>query len=152
MRSKLLILGLLLILLVANGSILLHERSLQTGQTVALALAPRDPRSLMQGDYMVLRYQLASEIGFSDSDGTVYLELNPDNTVRRVSKNPEQGLLPLAYEVKKGRVHFGIESFFFQEGQREKFEAARFAEVQLSSKGQASLVRLLDEEGRAIDP
>jgi uncharacterized membrane-anchored protein len=41
----------------------LHKQHvLAHGQTVLLPLAPVDPRSLIQGDYMVLRYELEREI------------------------------------------------------------------------------------------
>src|SRR5690606_10833586 len=49
--------GLLLILAVVNVGIWQRERILATGRTVVLALAPVDPRSLMQGDYMALRFE-----------------------------------------------------------------------------------------------
>ena len=48
--------GLLLALVVANLGIRGHERTLSEGRVVLLELAPVDPRSLMQGDYMVLRF------------------------------------------------------------------------------------------------
>ena len=35
---------------------------LATGKPVVLKIAPVDPRSLMQGDYMVLNYAILSEI------------------------------------------------------------------------------------------
>ncbi|KIG15596.1 putative membrane protein [Enhygromyxa salina] len=44
------------------GASLQKERVLSTGQTVLLPLAPVDPRSLMQGDYMILRYELEDEL------------------------------------------------------------------------------------------
>ena len=48
--------GLLLALVVANLGIRGHERTLSHGRVVLLELAPVDPRSLLQGDYMVLRF------------------------------------------------------------------------------------------------
>ena len=38
-----------------------NERILSGGQTVLLELAPVDPRSLMQGDYMALNYALTHQ-------------------------------------------------------------------------------------------
>jgi uncharacterized membrane-anchored protein len=44
------------------GASLQKQHVIATGQTVLLPLAPVDPRSLMQGDYMRLRYELEDEI------------------------------------------------------------------------------------------
>ena len=43
-------------LAVFNVAIYRNERLLASGETLYLELAPVDPRSLMQGDYMRLRY------------------------------------------------------------------------------------------------
>nr|WP_255016738.1 GDYXXLXY domain-containing protein [Psychrobacter sp. PraFG1]UTT87693.1 GDYXXLXY domain-containing protein [Psychrobacter sp. PraFG1] len=56
------ILGLLLTLSVVNISIAKNEKLLATGESVLLKLAPVDPRSLMQGDYMALNYALSEQI------------------------------------------------------------------------------------------
>ena len=39
-----------------------HERTLRHGELVLLRLAPVDPRSLMQGDYMALRFAVDAEL------------------------------------------------------------------------------------------
>jgi len=61
-RSLMIGLGLLLALGVANRAILGHERTLADGRVLLLELAPVDPRSMMQGDYMALRFAAAREI------------------------------------------------------------------------------------------
>ena len=61
-RNLLLWGGLLLALVVANLGIRGHERTLSEGRVVLLELAPVDPRSLMQGDYMVLRFAVDDAI------------------------------------------------------------------------------------------
>ncbi len=61
-RNLLLWGGLLLALVVANLGIRGHERTLSEGRVVLLELAPVDPRSLMQGDYMVLRFAVDEAI------------------------------------------------------------------------------------------
>jgi hypothetical protein len=52
----------LFILVAVNVSIWHKEQLITHGKTVFLALAPVDPRSLMQGDYMALRFQLEQDI------------------------------------------------------------------------------------------
>ncbi|MFZ5637723.1 MAG: GDYXXLXY domain-containing protein [Pseudomonadota bacterium] len=54
--------GLLCALLVANFAIRGHERTLSEGRVLLLELAPVDPRSLMQGDYMALRFAAAEDV------------------------------------------------------------------------------------------
>ena len=61
-RSILLWGGLLLALAVANHGIFKRERILSDGRVLLLELAPVDPRSLMQGDYMALRFAAADDI------------------------------------------------------------------------------------------
>jgi uncharacterized membrane-anchored protein len=40
----------------------------RSGQEILLKLAPRDPRSLMQGDYMALNYDLANKLFSMQTD------------------------------------------------------------------------------------
>jgi uncharacterized membrane-anchored protein len=56
------LLGTVLVLGVANVAIVQKERILIDGQTVLLELAPVDPRSLMQGDYMSLNFALSQNL------------------------------------------------------------------------------------------
>lgn len=55
-------LTLLLTLVISNISIQKYENVLHNGKIVILALAPIDPRSIMQGDYMELNYDLLNEV------------------------------------------------------------------------------------------
>ena len=56
------VVGALLVLGAVNFSIAGKERIKRDGEVIYLDLAPVDPRSLMQGDYMTLRFRLATEI------------------------------------------------------------------------------------------
>ena len=58
------LLGTVLVLGVANTVIAQKERILSDGQTVLLELAPVDPRSLMQGDYMALDFALSQQMAY----------------------------------------------------------------------------------------
>lgn len=53
---------LVLALMGINGRILSYETLLKEGQVVRFVLAPVDPRSIMQGDYMVLDYAIARDV------------------------------------------------------------------------------------------
>lgn len=54
--------GLVLMLVVVNWGIYQHENTLAHGDAVVLELAPVDPRSLMQGDYMALEFDIARQL------------------------------------------------------------------------------------------
>ena len=56
----LIIVNLILLLGYFNWSVFQKEQTLKDGQLVLLPLAPVDPRSLMQGDYMSLNYEVNS--------------------------------------------------------------------------------------------
>ncbi|KAA0891152.1 GDYXXLXY domain-containing protein [Pusillimonas sp. ANT_WB101] len=58
-----LLVGLALVLGLANATIYQKEQILAHGERVVLELAPVDPRSLMQGDYMALRFGVAQKLG-----------------------------------------------------------------------------------------
>ena len=58
MRKALLLITTVIVLAGVNVQIAQKERLLQQGVTMLLRLAPVDPRSLIQGDYMDLRYDL----------------------------------------------------------------------------------------------
>jgi len=62
MRKALFVLVLAVLLSAFGWSVLQKERQLQNGTVMILALRPVDPRSLMQGDYMVLRFAMEREI------------------------------------------------------------------------------------------
>jgi uncharacterized membrane-anchored protein len=62
MRSRVILLAGILILVVVNYGIYEKERLLANGRLVLLELAPVDPRSLMQGDYLALRFRLQNDV------------------------------------------------------------------------------------------
>ncbi len=62
MQKIIAIVTLLIALLLVNWSIYKKEDLLENGKVIFLKLAPIDPRSLMQGDYMALRFDVANQI------------------------------------------------------------------------------------------
>src|SRR5207247_8096849 len=61
MRSAVAFISCAMVLALLNFSIGGKERQLESGKVVYLELAPVDPRSLMQGDYMALRFKIAND-------------------------------------------------------------------------------------------
>ncbi|WXH31446.1 hypothetical protein WA016_05422 [Myxococcus stipitatus] len=154
-RSALFFAGLALALLVPLGLVIQKEHVLATGESVLLELAPLDPRSLMQGDYMVLDYGIArglrEQLSQGPSSGQLVLKRDPDGVGRFVRLDtPDVPLAPdelrLRYRVRAGFVRLGAESFFFQEGHAERYERARYAELRATSSGTSVLVGLRDAQ------
>ena len=78
------------IVVLLNLQIAGKERILRDGTIVLLRLAPVDPRSLLQGDYMALRYAMTSEVASAAraagiSDGTIVISLAENNEAKFVA-------------------------------------------------------------------
>lgn len=153
MRRKLSLLGIVLVLLVFNVMIFSKEHSLKNGRVVYLELAPVDPRSLMQGDYMRLRYKLARDLSFPEEGShLVYLTLDPSNVATAVSQTQQSGSIPIIVSYYHGEAVFAADSFFFQEGSRSVYSKARYGELRVDSAGTAVLSGLADENLKPIKP
>jgi len=155
MRAAVIFGGLALALGAPAEFVIQKEYVLATGQPVLLELAPRDPRSLMQGDYMVLDYAVSREqqrdLEQRPRDGHLVLRLDEQGVGRFVRfDTPETPLAPgefkLRYRVRQSRVRLGAESFFFQEGHAERYERARYGELRVADSGASVLVGLRDEQ------
>jgi len=137
MRKTILILFGVIILITVNFLIYEKEGVLAEGKTVLLRLAPVDPRSLMQGDYMILRYAIAGmadriQLEEGKSEGRVVLVLSNNAVAEyvRMARSREtretlgSGEVFLKYKLRRGRLRFGAESYFFQEGRSQFYSAA----------------------------
>lgn len=149
MRNAVLILWTLILLGVLNALVWKKEQTATHGRTVLLDLAPRDPRSLMQGDYMTLNYSLDTEVrdGLSDS-GQIVLKLDGRGVAKGVRVHRGE---PLAADEQLLRywnrrwLHIGAESFFFQEGDAALYDKARYGELKVDAEGNSVLMGLRDE-------
>jgi uncharacterized membrane-anchored protein len=132
----------LLVLGVVNYSIFAKERIRGHGERVLLELAPVDPRSLMQGDYMALRFTIANQIR-PDPGGTVPVVLDA-NRVARLDPQSGPGSLRLRYRIRQGQVWLGTNAYFFEEGDAERFAGARYGEFRVDrDTGEAVLVGMV---------
>jgi len=153
-------LGALLVLGTVNLSIIGKERIRHDGASVYLALAPVDPRSLMQGDYMALRFALAQELEHGSAgpssaprEGeTRWAAVALDaQQVARLAAADAPSTLRLRYRIRSGRVWLGTNAFFFEEGSAERFASARYGEFRVDrDTGEAVLVGLRDAQLRAL--
>jgi len=158
MRTHVIFGGLALVLSSTLALVVQKERVLTTGQLVLLELAPVDPRSLMQGDYMRLDYAITRERGWVDirapdtspsRDGNLVLKLDEHGVGHFVRiDSPDTPLAPgefkLRYRLRGGWARLGAESFFFQEGHGHRFARARYAELRVAPSGASVLAGLRD--------
>jgi uncharacterized membrane-anchored protein len=139
-----------MVLLTLNGLVWQKEQLLASGRMVLLDLAPRDPRSLMQGDYMELRYVVAGNVPTdAPRDGAVVLRVDPNGVASYERVYDGGPLAPneqlLRYRRRDHNVRLGAESYFFQEGHADRYAAARYGELKVTPSGDAVLVGLRDE-------
>ena len=140
----------LLVLGAVNLGIVAKERIKQHGEVVLLALAPVDPRSLMQGDYMALRFALAEQIT-ADESGSAPLAVD-EHGVATLDKTNRPGALRIRYRVRANGVWLGTNAYFFEENRAGNFALARFGEFHVDrSTGEAVLTGLRDAQFRALD-
>ncbi|WP_257669804.1 GDYXXLXY domain-containing protein [Parapedobacter tibetensis] len=154
------LLNLIFLLVYFNHSVAKKEALLKDGQLILLALAPVDPRSLMQGDYMALRYDISEDI-ISHKNipkrGYCVVRLDSNNVANKVRF--QKDLTPLnagEYLIEytspnSWNVNIGAESFFFQEGRAEKYEMAKYGGVKVDKSGNSLLIGLYDEQRRKIE-
>lgn len=160
----LVILGLLLVISVANHNILKKEQVLDSGRQVLLELRPVDPRSLIQGDYMRLAYAenvfpAAAIIESLPYKGTIVLALGTDDVAIFSRLDDDSSLAQNEQRLQYKRIlrrwgppdlRIGAESFLFQEGQAEVFADAQYGVLRVDQDGGSVLVGLADEARRII--
>lgn len=146
--------GLALVLASVNGLIAHKQSVLADGAMVLIPLAPVDPRSLIQGDYMRLGYDLRKVSDLAD-DGQIVLRVGADRvaTAERVHR-PGEPLGPdeqlIRAHVRRGQVRLGAESFHFEEGQASLYDRARYGELRVTPSGASVLVGLRDQERQPL--
>lgn len=161
MRKAIAVAAGLLVLGVVNWTIYAREQLLASGRVVLLELAPVDPRSLLQGDYMALRFKAANEAFGRDGrqraeDGRIVVrvgERGVGSFARRDASEPlGQDELLLRYRVREGRAKFATNAFFFQEGTGRLYSGARYGEFRVAPDGEMLLTHLVDEKFERLGP
>ena len=139
----------LLVLGAVNWSIYSKERIKTQGERIYLELAPVDPRSLMQGDYMALRFALATGLS-TQSGGSAPVAVD-ENGVATLVGGVGTESLRIRYRVRNGQVWLGTNAYFFEEGTASRYEAARYGEFRVDRQtGEAVLVALRDKDFKAL--
>ena len=131
------------------GFIGVREVALRTGTEVVLQTVPVDPRSLLQGDYAILDYEIARLPEWMDGlsvGSTVYVALQEERDVWTSSSYTEErshvaGEVFIKGRIDRiGRADFGIGTYFVPEGTGHIVERAQDVKVVVS----------VDEDGNAV--
>jgi uncharacterized membrane-anchored protein len=140
-------------------SITRNEKTLAEGQPVFLELAPQDPRSLMQGDYMQLAYRMADisldSLRSLPSTGFCVIRLDDRNIGQLLrfqsNRKPNKiGEILIPFHNNHQRLSIGAESYFFQEGNADKYEMAKYGMLMVSNDGNSLLSALCDSTLRPL--
>ena len=136
-----------------------EERLIADGRPVFVRLAPVDPRSLMQGDYMQLDFAIPQAV-LDDAGGLldrgrphVVARMDERNvaTVLRLYKGEPLAADELRIELTPlhGDWVLVSDAWSFREGEAERWARARFAEFRVDAGGRALLVGL---RGANLEP
>lgn len=154
-------LGAVATLAVANLAIWQKENVIARGQPIYVALAPVDPRSLMQGDYMRLNFALPSDLARRLTG--VVSRTRPQAVARRDARGvatlvrlaePGAALAPdelrITLTPKGGEWILVTDAWYFREGDAALWEKARFGEFRVAPDGTALLVSMADADLKPI--
>jgi len=160
MRKVLAVVAGLAVLGAANWVIHAREKQLAEGAVVLLELAPLDPRSLMQGDYMALRFRIENEFSGGararKADGRIVVRPDARGVAAYVRLDGGEplaaGEMRMRYRVRDGKVKFATNAYFFQEGTARVYERARYGEFRASPGGDLLLTHLRSEKLERLGP
>ncbi|MGB3276346.1 MAG: GDYXXLXY domain-containing protein, partial [Castellaniella sp.] len=149
-----------------------YKTILSEGRAVALALAPVDPRSLMQGDYMDLDYAIRRQVegwldehppvkDALDASGRGWLLLRLDDqgvgqlqeVTAEAPSDADDQTVALVFRWRprersgwqSSGADWGGRNWFFPEGQGARYEKARYGVLRVARDGKSLLAELLDE-------
>lgn len=138
------------------------EDLLKHGTQVYLKLRPTDPRSLMQGDYMRLRFAITDKIPYADTrdsrregKGIMYAIVSvPDGEYIRTQMDFE-GIAPGEVAIKIFSKNYGYylssENYFFEEGTGLLYNNAKYALVVVDDEGNIYIKNLCDKDRNVIE-
>jgi len=163
LQTLLLALGLVFTLGAVNYDIVGKQKIADNGAQVLLPIKPADPRSLLQGAYMTLRYAPTAlpPDALSESlprRGTAVVKLDADGVAAFARLDDGAALaageLRLKYKRRLGEneVSYGADSFFFQEGRADLYAQAKYGVLRVDADGDSILVGLAGADHNMLNP
>ncbi|MGN6670977.1 MAG: GDYXXLXY domain-containing protein [Candidatus Nucleicultricaceae bacterium] len=156
MKRTFILISLAFIIGYFNYSIFQKEQILKYGEPVYLKIEPVDPRSLMQGDYVIFKYSLTKTIKQTPKNPTGFVVIKVDeNRVGHFVRFHQDELLLeseklLPYRTLFGGIEIRPNSFFFEEGHGRIFERAPYAMLKFKGAHQLVLYGLADQNLKQI--
>ncbi|MGL6270025.1 MAG: GDYXXLXY domain-containing protein [Chitinophagaceae bacterium] len=157
-KGLIILLNLLVVLGFFLYAVKQKESILSEGKLILFELAPVDPRSLMQGDYMALRYKIVDSLINLNLPKRGFIIIRPDsfNIARyvRIQKGKEQpgpNEQLIEYKASSHDLNIGASAFFFEEGKADKYEKAKYGGIKVDQKGNSVLTGLYDQTRIRID-
>jgi len=157
-RQKVIALSALLIILgLVNFNIYQKETVLASGRIVLLELAPVDPRSIMQGDYMRLRFAIESTLLDADESAQIeklssgYFVVNTDENLLGSYHGVYRGQtlkdhqVKMQFRIRGNRILLATHAFFFEEGTAELYQEAVYGEFRVAASGELLLNNMRDK-------
>lgn len=165
------VVSLVIVLILVNGMIIGKEGQLSRGEVVYLELAPVDPRSLMQGDYMALRFQLTGQVrnalrhegaqssrreALAAGAGRLVLRLDERQVGHFVGLYTDQPLGQderiVRYRLTADGPQVATDAFFFQEGFGDYYAEAKFGQFRIGEEGDLLLTEMVGEALNRLVP
>ncbi|ACJ33933.1 GDYXXLXY domain-containing protein [Anoxybacillus flavithermus] len=153
----------LFVVMILQGAFIIYvtfdkEQHLQYGQQIKLQLEPIDPRSLIQGDYVRLQYEISTIEGMNEW-GKVQVILRKDeagihrlvgiyslNGKERNGDMYQEGDVLVNGNIYGDTIIYGIETYFVPEKTGGDIQQhARFAYVRVSKTGDALLEKVSEQ-------
>ncbi len=164
MRNAILFISTIFILALLNFAIFQKQEILQEGGSILLKLAPVDPRSMMQGDYMAFRYEIENEMKDVDTASLLkhrFIVIKPDidnvaHFVRVYNQETlakDEKLFKFRYQqTPYPKITFKPSSFFFQEGLQPLYQKAAYAIIHYRGIKDYLLIGVADSKRAQINP
>jgi uncharacterized membrane-anchored protein len=168
LQSKIIALIVIIILASVNYTIYQREALLENGQIVLLKLAPVDPRSLMQGDYMRLRFAIERTVlddTKSEDDKLATLLDNMDQGIFIVEldansvatykgiytgESLEAGKIKMQFRIRNNKLRLATHAFFFEEGTGDIYSKAEYGEFRVAENGELLLNSMRDKDFKVL--
>ncbi len=158
------------LIVAVNINISKKESLIATGDSLLFRLAPVDPRSLMQGDYMRINFAIAGKISSAlqaqDKDdyiklrnleGSAIVEKDKNNVVKFVKLADNQATkatinanhYKIFFKFRNYRFQLTTDAFYFQEGKAKHYNKAVYGEYRYHD-GEMLLVNLIDKDFKIL--
>lgn len=149
-------------IVIAAAMIISKQFTLKTGEAVVLETVPVDPRDLLRGDYVVLRYkistlyldQVRSEKKSYRNGERIFVRLQPkgkfwEATAVQTRRSTDKGFcirgrVSYCYQ-NRISIIYGIESYFVPEGEGKELEKSM-----RGNRSPVSVEAVVDSSGNAL--